>query len=101
MILKYFLDAKPKSGKSRKVYETLIHGKNKQEIYLRLSKTTVDDLELKDDEEVTLMIQFQLNRLPLCEMHLAVDKLKIDELVFPDLNNTAHIPWAKNRLVDL
>ena len=92
---------KSKSGKVRKVYETLIHGKNKQEIYLRLSKTTVDELELKDDEEVTLMIQFQLNRLPLCEMHLALEKLKIEELVFPDLSDMTRIPWVKNRFVFL
>jgi len=40
-------------------------------------------------------VQFQLNRLALCEMHRAVDALTTLDIVFPDsdlLNKLPHVP---------
>jgi hypothetical protein len=38
---------------------------------------------LKCDVNYTMEIQFQMNRLTFCQMHLAVDKLNSVDLLFP------------------
>lgn len=77
----------------RQVYEVLIEDKTKKEIYLRFSETAVTELQLGDDEEVTVEVQFQLNRLPLCEMHAALDRIPTMDLIFPDVSTELTIPW--------
>ena len=42
---------------------------------------------------IFLQVQMQMNRLPLCEMHQAVDKLSDVKLVFPSLTEKPSIPW--------
>lgn len=42
-------------------------------------------------------LQFQLNRLPLCEMHYALDRIKDNGVLFPDTTMTPTIPWSPNR----
>ena len=81
----------------RQVYEVLIEDKTKKEIYLRFSERAVTDLRLDDDEEVTLEVQFQLNRLPLCEMHVALDRIPSMDLIFPDVASELNIPWNTKR----
>ncbi|XP_015746637.2 probable helicase with zinc finger domain, partial [Python bivittatus] len=45
-------------------------------------------------------LQFQLNRLPLCEMHYALDRIKDNSILFPDVSMTPTIPWSPNRQWD-
>lgn len=42
-------------------------------------------------------LQFQLNRLPLCEMHYALDRVKDNGVLFPDIAMAPAIPWSPNR----
>ncbi|XP_042232621.1 probable helicase with zinc finger domain isoform X2 [Homarus americanus] len=77
----------------RRIYEVLIEDKTKKEIYLRFSESAVSALRLTDDEEVTVEVQFQLNRLPLCEMHAALDRLPSLDMIFPDVTLEPAIPW--------
>lgn len=42
-------------------------------------------------------LQFQLNRLPLCEMHYALDRIKDNTILFPDVGFVPTIPWSPNR----
>lgn len=45
-------------------------------------------------------LQFQLNRLPLCEMHYALDRIKDSKdnsILFPDVSLVPTIPWSPNR----
>lgn len=44
-------------------------------------------------------LQFQLNRLPLCEMHYALDRIKDNTILFPDVGLVPTIPWSPNRCV--
>lgn len=83
-----------KKKKKRKAYEVLIEDKTKKEIYLRLSQSIVTDMKFCDDEEVEVEVQFQLNRLPLCELHQAVDRLPTLDIVFPSLTTQTPIPWS-------
>ncbi|XP_071507736.1 probable helicase with zinc finger domain [Diadema antillarum] len=84
-------------GMPAKVYEAPITEKSKDSIYLTLSKQCVEDLNLKDNSQIRVEIQFQLNRLPLCEMHYAVDKVPDMSILFPDVQNNTKIPWTPNK----
>lgn len=75
-----------------KVYEALIEDKGKNVVYLRLSARTVADLKLKPDTSVTLEMQFQLNRIPFCEWHQAVDCVSNYSIIFPDILNIPIVP---------
>ncbi|OWF45624.1 helicase with zinc finger domain [Mizuhopecten yessoensis] len=78
-----------------KVYEAVIEDKGKNFIFLRLSKECVDELHLSCDQEFSVQIQFQLNRLPKCEMHAAIDRLPTLDLVFPPPNKFPTTSWVK------
>ena len=75
------------------VYESMIEDKSKNMIYLKLSADTVTTLNLKHDDEVTVEIQFQPNRLAYCEWHLAVDKISDYRLIFPETYIDPEVPW--------
>ncbi|KAM7296200.1 putative helicase with zinc finger domain [Ixodes scapularis] len=72
------------AGRKRRVYEAPIEITKKKCVYLRLSKQCVDELQLKPRTEFEAEVQFLLDRISLCEMHYAVDKLSTPNLVFPD-----------------
>ncbi|ESO87147.1 hypothetical protein LOTGIDRAFT_106967, partial [Lottia gigantea] len=84
----------------KKAYEVYIEDKGKNFIFLRLPKVCVEELKLSCDEEVTVLVQFQLNRLPKVEMHAAVDKLPSIDTVFPTLEDYKSIPWSPSRQCD-
>ena len=77
-----------------KAYVTGIEDSGKANLYLRLSANLVTDFKLKDEDTFKVEVQFQLNRLPMCEMHLAIDKLHDLSLVYPDTNRQVKIPWT-------
>ncbi|GFS08344.1 helicase with zinc finger domain 2 [Elysia marginata] len=79
--------AEAKKERPEKVYEAVIEDKGKNFIFMRLSKTCVDELGLSCDQDFNAQIQFQLNRLPMCERHYAVDRLPTLDIVFPQLNS--------------
>ncbi|XP_059155156.1 probable helicase with zinc finger domain [Physella acuta] len=79
--------AEGKKERPDKVYEAVIEDKGKNFIFMRLSKTCVEELGLSCDQDFNAQIQFQLNRLSMCEMHSAVDRLPTLDIVFPDLDN--------------
>ncbi|KAI4471147.1 dna2/nam7 helicase family [Holotrichia oblita] len=84
-------DGKPK------VYECLIEDKGKKVIYLRLSARAVADLKLISDTEFPAQVQFQLNRIPYCEWHFAVDKISDLKIIYPETYLEPNIPWSPQR----
>ncbi|XP_064180340.1 probable helicase with zinc finger domain isoform X2 [Anguilla rostrata] len=87
-------------GVKERVYEGLIEEKTKDYIFLRICKDCCDELCLQPDRELQVELQFQLNRLPLCEMHYALDRVKDNGILFPDVSLTPTIPWSPNRQWD-
>lgn len=81
----------------RVVYEALIEDKGKNVVYLRLSAATVQALNLKPETKVLLDVQFQLNRVPYCEWHQAIDKIADFRMIFPDTYVEPTIPWSPQR----
>lgn len=57
------------------IYEALVESVEESRVILKLPRRFCGDLGLKDSSEITVDIQFQINRLPLCEMHDAIDRL--------------------------
>ncbi|XP_064477972.1 probable helicase with zinc finger domain isoform X2 [Ornithodoros turicata] len=80
------------SQKDGKVYEALLEHVSKKVVYLRLQRDCVQELGLTPRTKLDVEIQFHLNRLPLCEMHYAVDKLCPTSLVFPDFSVEPDLP---------
>ncbi|XP_053231317.1 probable helicase with zinc finger domain isoform X1 [Podarcis raffonei] len=87
-------------GTKEKVYEAAIEEKTKEYIFLRISRECCEELNLRADCEMQVELQFQLNRLPLCEMHYALDRIKDNSILFPDVSMTPTIPWSPNRQWD-
>ncbi|EPY86444.1 hypothetical protein CB1_000313047 [Camelus ferus] len=63
-------------------------------------KECCEELNLRPDHDTQVELQFQLNRLPLCEMHYALDRIKDNGVLFPDITMTPTIPWSPNRQWD-
>ncbi|MEJ1284043.1 helicase with zinc finger domain [Cricetulus griseus] len=87
-------------GTKEKVYEATIEEKTKDYIFLRISRECCEELNLRPDCDAQVELQFQLNRLPLCEMHYALDRIKDNGVLFPDTSMTPTIPWSPNRQWD-
>uniref|UniRef100_A0A672S7Y2 Probable helicase with zinc finger domain n=1 Tax=Sinocyclocheilus grahami TaxID=75366 RepID=A0A672S7Y2_SINGR len=88
------------AGAKERVYEALIEEKTKDYIFLRICKDCCAELGLVADQELQVELQFQLNRLPLCEMHYALDRIRDNGILFPDVGLTPTIPWSPNRQWD-
>ncbi|SPP76042.1 probable helicase with zinc finger domain isoform X1 [Drosophila guanche] len=82
---------------TRPVYEALIEDKGKNVIYLKLSAKCVEAMALQADTELDVDIQFQLNRMPYCEWHNAVDKITDFRLIFPATELEPNIPWTPKK----
>ncbi|KAJ4923302.1 hypothetical protein JOQ06_016424, partial [Pogonophryne albipinna] len=90
----------PPPGVKERVYEAVIEEKTKDYIFLRICKNCVEELGLLPDRELQVELQFQLNRLPLCEMQYALDRIKDNGILFPDIALNPTIPWSPNRQWD-
>ncbi|XP_043969739.1 probable helicase with zinc finger domain isoform X1 [Gambusia affinis] len=88
------------SGVKERVYEAVIEEKTKDYIFLRICKSCCEELMLQPDREIQVELQFQLNRQPLCEMHYALDRIKDNTILFPDIGLVPTIPWSPNRQWD-
>ncbi|RZC35695.1 helicase with zinc finger domain, partial [Asbolus verrucosus] len=93
----YLLPNPSESRSVRKIYEAIIEDKGKNMIYLRLSAETVRDLNLTTDTDLEAQIQFQLNRVPYCEWHYTIDKIRNYKLIFPEIYVEPSIPWSPSR----
>ncbi|XP_017861405.1 PREDICTED: probable helicase with zinc finger domain [Drosophila arizonae] len=89
--------AKSDTPEQRAVYEALIEDKGKNVIYLKLSSKCVEAMGLQADTELDVDIQFQLNRMPYCEWHNAVDKITDFRLIFPATELEPAIPWTPKK----
>uniref|UniRef100_A0A7N6BP44 Probable helicase with zinc finger domain n=1 Tax=Anabas testudineus TaxID=64144 RepID=A0A7N6BP44_ANATE len=94
------ISSQPPPGVKERVYEAVIEEKTKEYIFLRICKDCCDELGLLPDRELQVELQFQLNRLPLCEMHYALDRIKDNTILFPDISLVPTIPWSPNRQWD-
>ena len=73
---------------SQKVYEVLVQKVDNESVTLKLSSQMCLDLQLTESSQISVDVQFQLNRQPLCEWHTAIDRLGPIQLrlLFPKPN---------------
>ena len=71
------------------VYEALVDSVEGSRVILKLSAQCCEDLGLTDNRDATVDVQFQINRLPLCEMHDNIDRLGPEHvrILFPAFSN--------------
>ena len=71
---------------TKNVYEALVEEVTSWGVVLRLSRQMCLALQLTDQGNVLVDLQFQLNRQPLCEWHFAIDRLGATHLslLFPE-----------------
>ncbi|XP_038049676.1 helicase with zinc finger domain 2-like [Patiria miniata] len=88
-----------KFANSKKIYEAIIldeqndfRKQDKDTLYIKLSPTCVKEMDLRGKTEHRVEIQLQLDRLPLCYMHSAVDRLQNMDMVFPPIGNLNKLP---------
>ena len=60
---------------SQKVYETLVEKVGNEFVAFKLSSKMCSELNLSDGVQISVDVQFQLNRKPLCDWHAAIDRL--------------------------
>ena len=75
-----------KSDTDSMVYEALLDSVEDSRVVLKLSERCCKGLELSNNTFMTVDVQFQINRLPLCEMHDNVDRLGPEHfrILFPE-----------------
>ena len=76
-------------GQPSEVYEALIEKIEDDSVTVRLSAQCCRELSLAVAKVVKVEAQFQVNRVPLCEMHDNIDRLKpehIERILFPTLS---------------
>lgn len=83
----------------RKVFEALIEDKGKNVIYLKLSSEAVKEYNIVGGRVFHAEVQFQLNRLPYCEWHHAVDSIQDYKMLFPETFLEPNIPWSPQRYI--
>ncbi|XP_048877850.1 helicase with zinc finger domain 2-like isoform X2 [Brienomyrus brachyistius] len=76
------------ANQNNQVYEADIvrDASSENMMCLRLSKRCCHDMGLENNMTCDMEVQFQISRLPLCEMHEAVDLLPEVEMVLPDMS---------------
>ena len=70
------------------VYEALVDSVEDSRVILKLSSRCCEDLALSNNSDVTVDVQFHINRLPLCEMHDNIDRLGPEHvrILFPEFS---------------
>ncbi|XP_022079225.1 LOW QUALITY PROTEIN: helicase with zinc finger domain 2-like [Acanthaster planci] len=88
-----------KFDKTNKVYEAIIlrdqdyGSQNNDSINLQLSQACASEQNLAHGTTRTVQVQFQLNRLPFCYQHFAVDSLHNMDMVFPSPKKLQRFPY--------
>jgi len=91
-------------GKNQKpkVWECVIEDTGKSVLYVRLPTSLVTAMNLISDTDLKTEVQFQLNRLPMAEMHHALDRLQNLYMVYPLITKEKEqpIPWNPGKQWD-
>ena len=71
------------------IYEALVDSVEESRVILKLSSRCCEDLALSNNSDVTVDVQFHINRLPLCEMHDNIDRLGPEHvrILFPEFSS--------------
>ena len=79
-------------------YEALADSVEDNRVIVKLSEQCCEDLSLFNNSEITVDVQFQINRLSLCEMHDNIDRLGPEHvrILFPQFSN--NVPGSEEEV---
>ena len=60
---------------SQNVYETLVENIENESVAFKLSSQMCSELNVSNGGQISVDVQFQLNRKSLCDWHAAIDRL--------------------------
>ena len=85
------LRPKTKQTQSNRVYECSIKVKTSQLVVIKLNEELCRDYIFEKDQVMHIDFKFRYNRLPMCEMHQAIDMCQQKtEIFFPDVKNVSN-----------
>ena len=78
--------------RSKKVYECSITLKTSQSVIIKLNEALLKDYGFQKDQEVYIDVKFRYNRVPMCEMHQAIDMCQTNtDLLLSSLENVSYM----------
>ena len=84
-------------SRSKKVYECSIKLKTSQSVIIKLNEALLNDYGFQKDQEIYIDVKFRYNRVPMCEMHQAIDMCKQKtEVLLPNLKNVSYKSKVSN-----
>ena len=85
------LRPKVERSQSNRVYECSIKLKTYQLVIIKLNKMLCKDYGFKNDQVICIDLKFRYNRLPMCEMHQAIDMCeKKTQILFPNVKKVSY-----------
>ena len=82
-----------KNAQSKRVYECSIKLKKPGSVIVKLNAALLKDYSyvFRKDQEINIDVKFRYNRVPMCEMHQAIDMCKQKtEVLLPNLKNVSY-----------
>ena len=87
VILRLKLDDAP----NNKIYECYIKLKTSELVIIKLNEKLLEDVVLKKDQVIDVDIKFKYNRVPVCEMHQAIDMFREKtNVLLPHVKNASY-----------
>ena len=86
---------------SNRVYECEIKLKTPKLVVIKLNEVLCKDSVFEEDQIINIDLKFRYNRLPICEMHQAIDmcQQKI-EILLPNVKNISYKHKVSNTVVE-
>ena len=98
-VMSVILRPKVEHSQSNRVYECSITLKTSQLVIIKLNEVLCEDYVFVKDQEIYIDVKFRYNRLPMCEMHQAIDMCKEQtKVLLPNVNNVSYTDKVCNTL---
>jgi hypothetical protein len=90
-VMSVILRPKVKHSQSNRVYECSIKLKTSQSVIIKLNEVLCKDYVFVIGQEIYIDVKFRYNRLPMCEMHQAIDMCKEKtKVLLPNVKNVSY-----------
>ena len=90
-VMSVILRPKDEQFRSKRIYECSIKLKTSQLVVIKLNEALLKDCAFEKDQQVNIDLKFKYNRLPMCEMHEAIDMCeRKTEVLIPDIKNVSY-----------
>ena len=90
-VMSVILRLKLDQTQSNRVYECSIKMKTLELVVIKLNAVLCEEYLFEKDQEICIDLKFRYNRLPMCEMHQAIDMCQQkSEILLPNVKNVSY-----------